>query len=57
MSDLSEPIPSSRHNPRFREALALREARARRERGLLLVDGGREIGARWLRASRSLKSG
>jgi RNA methyltransferase, TrmH family len=34
---------SSRHNPRFREALALREARTRRERGLLLVDGAREI--------------
>ena len=44
VSDLSEPILSSRHSPRFREALALREARARRERGLLLVDGGREIG-------------
>ena len=38
------PILSSRHNPRFREALALREVRERRGRGLLLVDGAREIG-------------
>jgi TrmH family RNA methyltransferase len=44
MSDPPEPIVSSRHNPRFRDAVALREARARRERGLLLVDGAREIG-------------
>jgi TrmH family RNA methyltransferase len=35
---------SSRHNPRFRAALALREAHERRERGRLLVDGVREIG-------------
>jgi RNA methyltransferase, TrmH family len=35
---------SSRHNPRFRDALALRDAKSRRERGLLLVDGAREIG-------------
>jgi TrmH family RNA methyltransferase len=43
---VSEPtgaIVSSRHNPRFREALALREARERRTRGLVLVDGAREI--------------
>jgi TrmH family RNA methyltransferase len=40
----SEPIISSRQNPRFRAVLALREARERRERGLLIVDGAREIG-------------
>jgi TrmH family RNA methyltransferase len=34
---------SSRHNPRFRDALALRESRERRRRGWLLVDGAREI--------------
>jgi TrmH family RNA methyltransferase len=38
----SEPI-SSRHNPRFRDAVALRDARPRRERGLTLIDGAREI--------------
>jgi TrmH family RNA methyltransferase len=37
-------VVSSRHNPRFRAALALRDARERRERGRLLVDGAREIG-------------
>jgi TrmH family RNA methyltransferase len=36
------PITST-HNPRFRAALALREARERRTRGLILIDGGREI--------------
>lgn len=35
---------SSVHNPRFRAALALREARERRATGLILVDGAREIG-------------
>lgn len=35
---------SSRQNPRFRAALELRDARARRQRGQLLVDGAREIG-------------
>jgi RNA methyltransferase, TrmH family len=35
---------SSRHNPRFREALALRDARQRRRSGRILVDGAREIG-------------
>lgn len=39
-----EPAVSSRHNPRFRAALALRESRARRSRGRLLIDGAREIG-------------
>jgi TrmH family RNA methyltransferase len=39
-----EAVVSSRHNPRFKEALALRDAKARRERGQLLVDGAREIG-------------
>jgi RNA methyltransferase, TrmH family len=38
------PISSAR-NPRFREVLALREARARRARRLVLVDGAREIAA------------
>jgi RNA methyltransferase, TrmH family len=35
---------TSTHNPRFRAALALREARDRRATGRILVDGGREIG-------------
>ncbi len=35
---------SSRHNPRFKAALALRDARERRASGQLLVDGSREIG-------------
>jgi TrmH family RNA methyltransferase len=34
---------SSRHNPRFRDALALRDARDRRRLGRLLVDGAREV--------------
>jgi TrmH family RNA methyltransferase len=38
-----EPTISSRHNPRFRAALALRDSRERRARGLLLIDGAREI--------------
>lgn len=38
------PVLSSSHNPRFRAALALREARERRAAGRILVDGGREIG-------------
>jgi TrmH family RNA methyltransferase len=37
-------VVSSRHNPRFRGALALRDTRERREQGRLLVDGAREIG-------------
>lgn len=37
-------VLSSSHNPRFRAALALRDARERRASGLILVDGGREIG-------------
>jgi TrmH family RNA methyltransferase len=37
-------VVSSRQNPRFRAALALRDARERRERGRTLVDGAREIG-------------
>ena len=37
-------IIESSHNPRFRAALALREARDRRATGHILVDGGREIG-------------
>jgi TrmH family RNA methyltransferase len=35
---------SSRHNPRFKAAAALREARERQRRSLTLVDGAREIG-------------
>jgi TrmH family RNA methyltransferase len=35
---------SSRQNPRFKAALALRDARERRARGHILVDGAREIG-------------
>ncbi len=38
------PAVSSRQNPRFKAALALRESRHRRARGRLLVDGAREIG-------------
>lgn len=37
-------VIESSHNPRFRAALALREARDRRTTGRILVDGGREIG-------------
>ncbi len=39
-----EPAVSSRQNPRFKAALALRDARERRARGHVLVDGAREIG-------------
>ena len=39
-----ESVVSSRHNPRYRAALALRDTQERRERGRLLVDGAREIG-------------
>jgi TrmH family RNA methyltransferase len=38
------PVLGSIHNPRVREALALREPRERRRRGLMLIDGAREIG-------------
>ncbi|MEX1295889.1 MAG: TrmH family RNA methyltransferase [Candidatus Limnocylindrales bacterium] len=38
------PDVSSRQNPRFKAALGLRDARERRARGLILVDGAREIG-------------
>ncbi len=38
------PDVSSRQNPRFKAALGLRDARERRSRGLILVDGAREIG-------------
>jgi TrmH family RNA methyltransferase len=37
-------IVSSRQNPRFKAALALRDGGERRKRGRMLVDGGREIG-------------
>ena len=39
----SGPLVSSRQNPRFKEALALRDGRERRLRKQMLVDGGREI--------------
>ncbi len=39
-----EPDVSSRQNPRFKAALGLRDAKERRSRGLILVDGAREIG-------------
>jgi TrmH family RNA methyltransferase len=38
------PTLGSIHNPRVRDALALREPRERRRRGLMLIDGAREIG-------------
>jgi TrmH family RNA methyltransferase len=38
------PSLGSIHNPRGREALGLREPRDRRRRGLMLIDGAREIG-------------
>jgi TrmH family RNA methyltransferase len=37
-------VVSSRHNPRYKAALGLRDGRQRRNRGHLLVDGAREIG-------------
>jgi RNA methyltransferase, TrmH family len=40
----SEPDVSSRQNPRFKAALELRDARERRARRRILVDGAREIG-------------
>ena len=40
----SEPDVSSRQNPRFKAALALRDPRERRARRRILVDGAREIG-------------
>jgi TrmH family RNA methyltransferase len=43
MTAAREPDVSSRQNPRFKAALALRDARERRQRGLILVDGAREI--------------
>jgi len=44
MAGAVEPDVSSRQNPRFKAALALRDAKERRHRGLILVDGAREIG-------------
>ena len=40
---MREPDVSSRQNPRFKAALALRDARERRQREMILVDGAREI--------------
>ena len=40
----TSPDVSSRQNPRYKAALGLRAVRERRRRGLLLVDGAREIG-------------
>jgi TrmH family RNA methyltransferase len=39
----SSPDISSRQNPRFKATLALRDARERRLRGRIIVDGAREI--------------
>ena len=44
MGELRGAGVSSRQNPRFKAALALREARDRRQQGRILVDGAREIG-------------
>ncbi len=44
MPDVREPDVSSRQNPRFKATLALRDARERRARGRIIVDGAREIG-------------
>jgi len=44
MPGAREPDVSSRQNPRFKAALALRDAKERRRRELILVDGAREIG-------------
>ena len=41
---MREPDVSSRQNPRFKGALALRDAKERRQQGLIIVDGAREIG-------------
>ena len=41
---MREPDVSSRQNPRFKATLALRDASERRARGLIIVDGAREIG-------------
>jgi RNA methyltransferase, TrmH family len=38
-----EPQVSSRQNPRYRSVLALRDARERRSRDRILIDGAREI--------------
>lgn len=38
------PTLGSAHNPRVRAALGLREGRERRRRGLMLIDGAREVG-------------
>jgi TrmH family RNA methyltransferase len=40
---VTEHVLSSHRNPRFRAALALRDARDRRQRRQILIDGGREI--------------
>jgi RNA methyltransferase, TrmH family len=40
---MPEQVLSSTHNPRVRAALSLRDARARRQRGQILIDGAREI--------------
>ena len=43
MSGTREPDVSSRQNPHFKAALALRDAKERRARGHIIVDGAREI--------------
>lgn len=40
---MSDRVLTSHRNPRFRSALALRDARDRKQRRQILIDGGREI--------------
>jgi RNA methyltransferase, TrmH family len=47
---------TSRHNPRFREALALRDTRHRRRSGRILVDGAREVGRAMSAGHRALEA-
>src|SRR4051794_4303992 len=42
-SSVPEPLLTSHRNPRFRQALALRESSERRSRHQIIVDGAREI--------------
>jgi TrmH family RNA methyltransferase len=43
VSPRRDEVVTSAHNARFREAERLRKAGERRDRGLILIDGGREI--------------
>ncbi len=49
------PVIESLQNPRIKLAIRLRESRARRKSGLILIDGAREIGVA-LRAGLQLES-